>query len=131
MPSSRRDRDALRLIEMRLRQDDRDFVDLFDRIERVGCFASQLRPCSEAEPDAGNAADPDPRGRWFARLFWSPRSLIVAGLESLVLSSVVCFLLDRAARAESLPVQLVLMLCLPIALVPLARYIRCPSTSGS
>jgi hypothetical protein len=46
---------------------------------------------------------------------------MLAGLTAFLFSAVLCFLLALAAQAENLFVEVVLMLVLPIALVPLVH----------
>ncbi len=130
MPSSRRDRDNLHAIETRLREDDPDFVVLFDLIERTGCSFAPARPDASGEGQAVVPRDSVPSGGWFDFLVWRPRSLVVAALVSLLASGVLCVLLDRAARAENLLAQVALMACVPAALMPLARYLRSADTAS-
>lgn len=54
----------------------------------------------------------------------------MAALVSLLASGALCFLLDRAARTENLLAQVVLMACLPGALVPIARYLSSADTAA-
>lgn len=128
MPSSRRDRDILHNLETRLREEDPNFVVLFDL---VGPTGYGLGPVRSAEPGEDQVAPsgPIPGWGWFDVLIWKPTFLVAASVSFLA-SVVLCVLLDRAALADNLLAQVVLIASFPAVLVPLARYLRFVDTAS-